>query len=290
MKKIKKCYIEITNVCNLSCSFCPPSKRKPDFMRVDAFREILNKATPYVESVYLHVKGEPLLHPELLSILDAAWDAQIKVRITTNGTLIEGIGKQLVVKRALTHISFSLQSCEGKSLAEKHEYLDPIIGFAKEVTQASQMRIELRLWNLGSGNILSQDTRHNEDMLSILESAFDIPIVEEQLTGSRGIELASRVYLSQAELFEWPDIKAEKRSERGFCYGLRNQVGILVDGTVVPCCLDSDGVMDLGNIFSNDALGAILKSERADNIFCGFSDRKVVEALCKTCGYRERFN
>lgn len=280
----------------MSCSFCPPSNRTPDFMRVDAFREILIKTAPYVDSVYLHVKGEPLLHPELLPILDAAWDAQVKVRITTNGTLIEGIGKELGAKRALTHISFSLQSCEGKSLAQKHDYLDPIIRFAKEVTQISQMRIELRLWNLGSGNIPSQyvegcqNIRHNEDMLRFLEAAFDMPIVEEQLTGSRGIELASRIYLSQAELFEWPDINGENRSERGFCYGLRNQIGILVDGTVVPCCLDSDGIVDLGNIFLSDDLFEILHSRRAGNLFNGFSDRKVVEALCMTCGYRERFN
>ena len=89
-------------------------------------------------------------------------------------------------------------------------------------------------------------------------------------------------------MFDWPDMSAEELGENCFCYGLRDQVGVLCDGTVVPCCLDHDGDIPLGNLFERE-LDEILVSPRAGAIREGFSHRLAVEELCRRCGYARRF-
>lgn len=296
MKKIKKCYIEITNVCNLACSFCPPTGRLPQFMTVEDFNRVLEKVKPFVDHIFLHVKGEPLLHPQLELLLDAAQTIDLKVHVTTNGTLIEQAGSKLLGHPAVAKVSFSLQSCEGGTLQDVRDYIQPILAFSKDMTSISTTKVELRLWNLAPGQepISARDDgwdiRQNERMLRMIEASFQTEPLAEKLTGSRGFPLAPRIYLSQAEVFEWPNLQLPPRGTRGFCYGLRNQVAILVDGTVVPCCLDSEGIMALGNVFQAEDLGEILGEQRAMAIYQGFSNRRIAEPLCMTCGYRERFD
>jgi radical SAM protein with 4Fe4S-binding SPASM domain len=76
--------------------------------------------------------------------------------------------------------------------------------------------------------------------------------------------------------------------ESGFCLGLREQFAVLADGTVVPCCLDRNADMALGNIFKQP-INDILEGERARRIVDGFSKRQIAEELCRKCSYRQRF-
>ena len=85
----KKIYIEITNVCNLKCKFCPDTSRKKAFMSVGEFEHIINKIHNHTNLVALHVKGEPLLHNKLEDILEVLEKYNLKANITTNGTLIK---------------------------------------------------------------------------------------------------------------------------------------------------------------------------------------------------------
>ena len=105
----------------------------------------------------------------------------------------------------------------------------------------------------------------------------------------QSIKLRDQIFLHKAEKFQWPSLNNPRRSEHIFCHGLRDHFGILVDGTVVPCCLDGEGNIPLGNIF-HTPIHEILFSERAMKIYDGFSRRCAIEDLCKTCGYAERFS
>jgi radical SAM protein with 4Fe4S-binding SPASM domain len=128
----------------------------------------------------------------------------------------------------------------------------------------------------------------NIDIYKLLEKEFEIKCnLKESLKEKNSFKLKNNVYLSMGEKFKWPSLKAEELGERIFCYGLRDQIGILVDGTVVPCCLDSEGNIPIGNIFEN-TLEEILNSKRAKDIYDGFSGRKAVEELCKKCGFINR--
>lgn len=291
MKKFKKFYIEITNVCNLSCTFCPKTNRTSQFMTIETFSNILEQIKPYTEYIYFHIKGEPLLHPQIDEFLDISYEKDFKVNITTNGTLIKKVREKLINKPALRQINFSLHSFDGNNMVcDKEEYIKDIIAFTKEANSHTDMLISFRLWNLDKDNITNLQREINRDILHIIEEEFNLPYkIEEKIEPGRGIKLKERIYLNQDHEFQWPDLKNSNRSSQGFCYGLRNQIGILVDGTVIPCCLDGEGVVNLGNINESN-FSKIVEGDRASNILDGFSRREVVEELCKSCGYRERFD
>ncbi len=290
MKKFKKFYIEITNVCNLNCDFCPQTKRSPEFMSISTFSHILDQVKAYTDYIYFHVKGEPLLHPNIDKLLDISYRKGFQVNITTNGTQIQRVKEKLLHQPALRQINFSLHSFDGnEKVTNKMEYINDILSFIKEAMKESELIIALRLWNLEENNIANQEKKRNNELLAAIEREFDLPFrILEKVTPGSGVKIADRIFLNQDYQFSWPDLKEKEDDGVGFCYGLRNQAAILVDGTVVPCCLDGEGVIALGNILKT-SFSEIIEGERASNIIDGFSRRKAVEELCRKCGYRKRF-
>lgn len=289
MKKLKKIYIEITNVCNLACNFCPQTKRQSEFMKMETFNKILEQIKPHTDYIYFHVKGEPLLHPQIDEFLNLSYEKGFKVNITTNGTLINKVKYKLINKPALRLVNFSLHSFDGnEGGTNKEEYISNIISFVKE--DIDNTLVSLRLWNLEEDNIRNLKRQKNRCILEIIEQKFNLSYkIEEKIEPGRGIKISDRVYLNQDFEFEWPDLKKDEDKSKGFCYGIRNQVAILVDGTVVPCCLDGEGVIKLGNIHETH-FNEIIQGQRANGIVNGFSNGEVVEELCRKCGYRKRFN
>lgn len=290
MNSFKKIYIEITNVCNLSCDFCPETKRDSKFMNISDFIYILDQVKPYGKYIYLHVKGEPLLHNDIASFLDICNDKGFCVNITTNGTLINKTKGKLLEKPALRQINFSLHSFDGNNNSYSiDEYLENIFLFINESLYKTDIIHSLRLWNLQE-QIFDNNTLKNQNIIKKIQNAFQLDFqLEEEVKLKMGIKLKNKLYLNQEYEFQWPDINAKEDDGIGFCYGLRNQIAILVDGSVVPCCLDENGVISLGNVFEQ-SLDSILQSERVKKIQDNFSNRYAVEELCRKCGYRRRFN
>lgn len=291
MKKYKKIYIEITNVCNLKCNFCPETKRKPEFMTEAAFEQILDQISPFTDYVYLHVKGEPFLHPKLGRFLDISYDKGLTVNLTTNGTLIDEVAEVLLEKPALRQINFSLHSFEeNPGEGDKDKYIDSILAFISRAILESNILISLRLWNLDEALITGDQRKKNSDSICKIEQHFKLPYkIQSNLSEAKSLKMANRVYLNQDYEFKWPDLKEAADTNTGSCYGLRNQAAILVDGTVVPCCLDGEGIINLGNIHEC-GFSASIQGKRAEDIRAGFCNNKVVEELCRKCGYRKRFN
>ena len=287
MKKFKKVYIEITNICNLNCNFCPKTSRKLKFMDKESFRHIVDNIRPYTDYVYFHLMGEPFLNKELESFLEISKENQLKVNITTNGTLIQGVKEILLNAQALRQVNISLHSFEAnEEQIDFNQYINNIINFVKEATEKTNIICSLRLWNLDTR--YSASNNMNIDIFELLEQEFELNCdLKEYLKENNSFKLKNNVYISMGEKFKWPSLKEEELGERAFCYGLRDQIGILVDGTVVPCCLDSEGSIFLGNIFEN-TLDEILNSKRSKDIYNGFSGRKAVEELCKRCGFTNR--
>jgi radical SAM protein with 4Fe4S-binding SPASM domain len=301
MKKLKKAYIEITNICNLSCAFCPGTSRKPEFMSADRFETVLGKLSGLTDHLYLHVMGEPLLHPEIVHFLELCGEYGYKVNLTTNGLLIREMTTALIGSSALRQMNFSLHSQEEViDTTRLDEYLEDIFSFAELALEKGGIYISLRLWNFSSGRMgeqLTQSTTSPEDVdkynafvAQKLEQRFKpgFSVLQELQRTSR-LKLREGLFLNCAEVFQWPALTADETGNEGFCLGLRDQLAVLVDGTVVPCCLDSAGVIRLGNIFKNDIL-EILEGERARSIYDGFSGRRALEELCRKCGYRTRFS
>ncbi|MCI6691173.1 MULTISPECIES: radical SAM/SPASM domain-containing protein [unclassified Clostridium] len=288
MTRFKKIYIETTNICNLSCNFCPKTSRKLGFMETEDFKKIINKVKGYTNHIYLHLMGEPFLNNNLESFLQIAKEANIKVNITTNGTLINNVKDVLINSGAIRQINISLHSFEAnENNINFYDYLNNILQFIEEANKKTEIICSLRLWNIDTED-LKANNNLNLDILKLIEENLNINFsIKDALLDKRGIKLKERVYLNMAEKFSWPDSSISLISEEVFCYGLRDQLGILLDGTVVPCCLDSEGKIPLGNIFKED-LGDIINSKRAIDIYDGFSQRRAVEDLCKRCGYAKR--
>lgn len=188
-------------------------------------------------------------------------------------------------------MNFSLHSVDGNmDTGNKDEYMDRILSFSKEAIKKSKIFISLRLWNLQEKQGIHPESTRNNERLTAIENAFLLPSQKlEEVVSGRGVKIADRIYVHQDHPFSWPDRKAKEVLGNAFCHGLRSQAAILVDGTVVPCCLDGEGVMNLGNLHSTP-FAEIIDSKRARSIFDGFSRKVAVEDLCRKCGYRERFN
>lgn len=277
MKRFAKVYVEISNVCNLKCSFCPGTTRNPKQMDVEEFKIVLAKIKDYTDYIYFHLLGEPLFHPDLDKFLKIAEDMQFKVIITTNGTLLNKNKDTLLNSNSHYKTVISLHSFEAndnKLFFEK--YLDDCFTYAKDAE--NKKIVVLRLWNNGGKDSL------NPEILTRLENYFPKPWVSER----NGTRIGNKIYIQYGDKFDWPTLESNDTKENIFCYGLRDQIGILADGTVVPCCLDNNGEINLGNIFKSD-LEEIINSQKAQNIYNGFSNRNACEELCKRCSFVRKF-
>jgi len=284
MKKFKRVYIEITNICNLKCKFCDITNRKQEFMSLENVETILKKVKQYTDFIYLHVKGEPLLHPNIKEILNLAEKYNLQVIITTNGTLLKEKSKILASAKAIRQINISLHSIEQNQELQinKEEYLKEIFESIEEITQSINCYISYRLWNLD--NI--SESEKNRDILNCLKDYYELSQLLEQVKNSDNIKIKDKMYINLDTIYEWPSLNRDIVSKKGSCYGLLTQLAILVDGTVVPCCLDQNGDIALGNILEQD-LEEILNSKLAIEIQDGFRNNKLMHPLCQRCGFRE---
>lgn len=277
MKRFRKVYLEISNVCNLRCSFCPGTKRTARAMQPEEFRRLMPKLQPYTDFLYFHLMGEPLCHPHLEEYLRVAESFGFRVILTTNGTLLQKQQDVLLGAPALHKINISLHAFEANDTdIDFNAYLQSCFQFGK--LAEGKVLITYRLWNQGGLDGL------NPAIMETMRRYFDGEWIRER----RGIRIGNRIYLEFGDKFDWPDLTAADQGDQVFCYGLRDQIGILCDGTVVPCCLDHEGDIALGNLFSQE-LDEILMSRRAQEIYNGFSDRTAIEELCRKCGYARRF-
>ncbi len=290
LKKFKKFYVEITSVCNLACTFCPQTERKANFISVADFEKTLDQVKPHTDYIYFHVKGEPLLHPKIDTLLDISHEKGFQVNITTNGTLIPKVKSKIFLKPAIRQMNFSLHSFDGhEGSTNKEGYVKDIISFVKDAVKQSPILISFRLWNLQQDNLTNLERNRNREILAILEHEFHLDYrIDEMVVPGKGVKITDQIYLNQDHEFQWPSLQAEEDDGKGFCHALRNQAGILVDGTVIPCCLDGEGVINLGNIHQAP-FSDIIEGSRANALYDGFSRREAVEELCRKCGYRQRF-
>lgn len=259
-------------------------------MDEDRFKAILKAVRPHTEYLYFHVMGEPFLNPHLARFLELSHEAGVKVNITTNGTLLSEVREVLLRAPALRQLNISLSSFEANEMTRPLKaYLSEVTDFVSEACASTAIISAIRLWNMDTQTVTGCN-RFNGEILEFLETRMglkkgELPL---RLKESLSVKLKERVFLKMAEKFEWPDLGKSHEHSELFCHGLRNQVGVLVDGTVVPCCLDNEGTIALGNILETP-LQDILDGERARALFEGFSRRRAVEPLCRKCGYARRY-
>lgn len=275
----KKIYIEITNICNLKCKFCPETNRNKKSMSLEEFEKIIEKIHNYTKLVCLHVKGEPLLHNQLEGIFRILEKYNLKVNITTNGTLIKEKLEIIKKSKVVRQINFSIHSITQNEIKNK-EYLQNIF---ESVEKLENINISYRLWNLKN----LKENNINKNIIEAIEKFYNIENLKEQLTQNEFIKLKENIFINQDEEFTWPDIKKNLIIKKGRCLALKEQIAILVDGTVVPCCLDNNGDIPLGNILE-EPFEDILKNPKSIAIKKNFENSIITCKLCKTCGFLQK--
>lgn len=262
----KKVYIEITNNCNLACPFCIKNKRKKEYMTFNEFKIILNKLDGYTKYLYLHVLGEPLTHPNINEFINYA-SSKYKINITTNGYLIENIKNNKNIRQ----LNISLQSYNELYNVTLEDYMNKIFDIVDVLKEYTY--ISYRIW---------VKNKYTKDIINMINKKYNSNL--EINNSKNNTTITNNIFISTNQEFIWPDLNNDYYNEIGTCYALKDHIGILVDGKVVPCCLDSIGNIELGSIYKDD-LKDIINSDRYKNMLNGFKNNKKIEELCKHCKY-----
>ena len=283
-------YIEISNICNLQCTFCPEVERDKKILSTDDFRKILKQVLPHTEQICLHLMGEPLAHPEFPKILKICEEEGAVIHLTTNGTFLSKYGFDTFLKsKAIRQINFSLHSFKDNFPGQDmRPYLYDILQFSKDaLTEKPELYINYRLWNLLQTTEMKNE---NQDIIDHVCEFFQVPLNERIDVGfKKSKNITGRLYFHFDSRFEWPNYGDPDRGDKGFCHALSQQIGIHADGTVVPCCLDKEAGIPLGNVLK-DSFESILGSERLTKMRDGFKKQLLTEELCRKCTYIKRFD
>ena len=268
-KMIDRCYIEITNTCNLDCHFCPKHQRARRQLSAEEFDLLTDKVRGKVCFLYFHLMGEPLLHPLLPQFITMAREKGFKTVLTSNGTLLH---RAMNLLDTLPHkVQLSLHSHESNARGELSSYMEEVMNFATQAA-AKGTCVVLRLWNQGGMD------KENELVMDYIAEYVPRPWKERP----DGFRLCDNLYLEFDRKFEWPSANVSSAKREVFCKALLKQIGVLSDGSLVPCCLDHNGDVALGNLF-HQSLEEILSSPRAQAMIEGFQHHTATEALCQNC-------
>ena len=304
-------YIEITDVCNLNCSFCPCGKanssasshstNKPrEFMSTELFERCLTESATVAENVYFHVLGEPTLHPGFGLYLKKLEATPLKLNLTTNGTKIARTGKLILASPAVRQVNFSTHAYAELPQDDATRHLQDVLDFCKMANAIRpDLYINLRLWNVGdyasdawNRTLLAKVNETFGNDSDNTESGTQISL-EHFCSRHKSFNVTGRIYLHQDSRFEWPELdeRRKTRDERiatGTCRALDTHVAILHDGRVVACCLDHSGQITLGRIQEQN-LAEILESPAAKSLREGFEKHELRLPLCQSCSFCKRF-
>ncbi len=264
--RFKKIYIETTNLCNLNCDFCIKNRRKKEIMTIQNFKIILSKIKNYTNYIYLHILGEPLLNPKINEFILLASNEGFNINITTNGYLIDKIKGNKNIRQ----VNISLHSFDIKYNVELKKYLNNIFDSVEELIK-NDTYVSLRLW---------VKNKYSEDIINEVNNYYKVNI-------TKNTKIKENLFFNFEKQFIWPDLNNSYYNESGKCYGLTDHIGILVDGTIVPCCLDTLGIINLGNIFKEE-IDEILNKKTVIKMIEEFKNNKKEMELCKHCNFLER--
>lgn len=288
-KKFSKINIEISNICNLQCSFCPEVIREKKMMTTALFEKIIEQIYTLTDQICLHLMGDPLVHPHLADFIEICARYETRVFLVTNGVLLRNDKIETLLHPIIRQINFSLHSFNDNFPdRDPSLYLEKIFSYTeKAFLDRPDLFINYRLWNLQEPRGVDMK---NISILDRIEKYYNVVTDKNiDVKSEKSFKIKNRLYLHYDTEFTWPSLDLPLIGSQGTCLGLKSHFGILCDGTVVPCCLDKEAAIPLGSVHT-ESIASILASPRALALRKGFQKRILVEELCQRCNYIERFD
>ncbi len=288
-KAYRRANVEISNICNLKCSFCPEVDRQKQTMTPASFEQLAAQLAPLVDEVCLHLMGEPLNHPHFTEFVAACAKYELPINLTTNGMLLSGERRTWALHNIVRQVNISVHSFEANfGPRDVSAYMERVFQFTRTaLASRPDLYINLRVWDLEDPTTMNDTNAAIRQHLQ-QEFSIDLSALKVDIRRRKNVPLQGRIYLHFDSRFIWPSPQLPIRGTRGFCHGLSNHFGIHADGTVVPCCLDKEAVINLGNALEQN-LTEILSSSRAESMRQGFAKGELREELCQRCPFIERF-
>jgi len=259
-------------------------------MSLEKFDDLNVQLKKVTNELAYHIVGDPLVLSNLDDYLDISLKHELKVNITTTANNLNKNHFNILMNRTIKQINFSINSYNANSHKKSlDEYINPILDFCEyAISKEQHFFINLRIWNLDENESAKE---FNQEVFKRVNERLNSSIDIEEIYKNRpkNIRIARMVFFNFDEYFNWPSLNNDFVSKKGTCYGLDSHFGILSSGNVVPCCLDNDGIVNLGNT-NNTRLEDILNSNRVKAIQNSFRNNILVEELCQKCEYRTRFD
>ncbi|MFP6144790.1 radical SAM/SPASM domain-containing protein [Helicobacter pylori] len=278
-KLFKKIYIELSDICGLQCSFCPNPKNVRGVMPLELFEKVCKEVAPLTPIITLHVLGDPCKLKNLNRYLNVAKRFSLKVDLVTSGEYLRDF--EALLQDIIYQISISLDAgLDHHNKLNQHRYIQKILEFCRyKCEKNSEVFLNLRIQD-------STLEKHQNLIKPFLES-FECISLETLISQGRA-RLFKKSFLNIQKTFKWPNLNAQnplnQESKIPYCYGLIKQIAILSNGVVVPCCMDTQAHINLGDL-NHTPLKDILNSQKAMAIKTHFLKGEALELLCKNCSY-----
>ncbi|MGL2624995.1 radical SAM/SPASM domain-containing protein [Helicobacter pylori] len=278
-KPFKKIYIELSDICGLQCGFCPNPKNIRGVMPLELFEKVCKEAAPLTPIITLHVLGDPCKLKNLNRYLNAAKRFSLKVDLVTSGVYLHNF--ETLLQDAIYQISISLDAgLDNHNKLNQHRYIQKILEFCRyKFEKNSEVFLNLRIQD---GTL----EKHQNLIKPFLESFECVSL--ENLKSQGRVRLFKKSFLNIQKTFKWPDLNApnplNQESKIPYCYGLIKQIAILSNGVVVPCCMDTQAHINLGDL-NHTPLKDVLNSQKAMAIKTHFLKGEALEPLCQNCSY-----
>jgi hypothetical protein len=315
---VNRLHMELTNMCNFDCEFCPDSrmKRPKGLMEAETARAILDEVaeTGIAKSVHFHVMGEPTLHPQLADIVSYATSRGIETCLTTNGSRFDEMTLEALLTAGIDRIIISLQTPDEKTFAFRgskgltfDEYKDRILQVSRRfLSKGSKTELSINFLSsplrrliipvfpeVSIADTSSDLKRHLECWADLIISGSKVenrrPDIMKQIKKIHSfrenmIRLTDRLVFNTRIMGDW-SVHFDRKNVNaifGFCPGIQDNLGILWNGDYTFCCTDFDGMTSAGN-FNGLPIRDYLSSKEVQNTVAGFNGFRVVHKYCKQC-------
>jgi MoaA/NifB/PqqE/SkfB family radical SAM enzyme len=293
--------LDLYNGCQLKCPICPQGSgkinRKPLFIEANLFKNIINALGPYLYTLTLTNWGEPLRHPETVSLIRFARKFPVYIGFSSHlQHLPEGIIDDLLTS-GIDEIGCSIDGATAETYSQYR------VGGDYESAMANMIKLVSRKRELGLANpkirwqILI--TRHTEKEIDqIIEKARDIGVdslvflpiyvdIAGMFTRSQHERFKrDREWLPENEELSWYDYSnGNFKKAPVFCQKLWDSLVVHPDGTISPCCAVIDPHDDFGSFFDRRSFWKVWNNENfisARKIITGKSGGRV-RVVCAHC-------